>query len=99
MSVPAVTEIDPGRHWEVESRSFAPGATWAVTYRMEAYAVDATGDRLRWEMRCPCPHGARQLPLPLYERRPCAHMRAVVAFQEAKHRRPAARINAGLFCD
>lgn len=100
MSVPAVTEVDPGHHWEVESRSVAPGTTWAVTYRMEVYDADAlNGARRRWEMRCPCPHGAHQLALPLDARTPCAHMRAVVDFTAAKHRRPPSRFNPSMFVD
>lgn len=99
MSVPAVTEVDPGHHWEVESRSFAPGTTWTVTYLLEVYATDEGRDRSHWEMRCPCPHGARQLSLPLDARTPCAHMRAVVAFREAKHRRLPSRFNPSMFVD
>ena len=94
--VPAVVEVDPGHRWEVESRSYAPGTTWTVTYLLEVYEGQ---ERSRWEMRCPCPHGTRQLALPLDARTPCAHMRAVVAFREALHRRPRPRINAALFCD
>lgn len=97
--VPAVVEVDPGHRWEVESRSFAPGTTWTVTYLLEVYATDEGRERSRWEMRCPCPHGARQLALPLDARTPCAHMRAVVDFTAAKHRRPPSRFNPSMFVD
>ena len=98
---PEVVEVEAGRRWLVESRSYAPGTSWTVTYALEPYMVDeATGrDRTRWEMRCPCPYGAAQVDYPLELRAPCAHMRAVVAFTEAKHRRPAARVNASAFVD
>ena len=96
---PEVIEIEAGRRWLVESRSYAPGAYWLVTYAMEPYVSVAGEARTRWEMRCPCPKGKVEAEVDLQFRSPCAHMRAVVAFQEAKHRRPAAPVNASAFVD
>lgn len=98
---PEVIEVEIGRRWLVESRTFAPGAYWRVTYSLVPYMVDeVTGrERTRWEMRCPCPRGAAQADYPLELREPCAHMRAAVAHQEAKHRRPAAPVNVSALVD
>lgn len=90
---PEVIEAEAGARWLVESRSYAPGAFWAVTYRLHSYdrRNGSVGDR--YEMRCPCPHGSRQVERPLAERAPCAHMEAVVRFQVAKQARPNAPVN------
>jgi hypothetical protein len=99
--LPNIIEVESGRRWLAESRKFAPGTYWTVTYAMEPYALDeVTGRyRKRWEMRCTCPHGEAQVDYPLELRTPCAHMRAAVAHTDAKHRRPAAPVNASAFVD
>lgn len=96
---PEVIEIEAGRHWMVESRSVAPGAFWSVTYALEPYISVEGEARTRWEMRCPCPKGKAEVVYAIEARMPCAHMRAVVAHQDAKHRRPSAPINASTFVD
>lgn len=105
-----VVEVDGGARWLVESRSFAPGAFWNVTYRMEHYVRRRAADSEpnagavamgeRYELRCACPHGARQASNPdLSTRTPCRHLDAVVRFQVAKQARPVAPVNVAALCD
>lgn len=95
-SLAGLVEVDPGHRWFVASRAFNVGGWWDVTYQLEPYG-DA--GRSRWEMRCTCPHGARQASCPLDERRPCAHMTEVLRFQSAKYRRPVAPVNVSALVD
>lgn len=95
-------EVEEGGRWLVESRSYAPGAFWNVTYALHPYDdVRAFGGRfrLRYEMRCPCPHGRKQVERPLPERAPCAHLEAVVRFQVAKQARPVMPANVSALVD
>lgn len=97
MTLPEVIEVDPGSRWLVASRKHTPGAFWSVSYGLEYYGEQG---RTRWEMRCACPHGRSQLVVDdLSERSSCAHLRAVVAFQNAKHARPAMAPNVSAMVD
>ncbi len=86
-----IADVVPTRRnvWMVSSRS-NPGAYWPVRL------IHIGG---RSEMTCPCPAGRRYGREPLESRLACRHMKAVTAFENERHKRPAAPVNVSALVD